>query len=601
MDRSCIEINAGVSEKSFPGRSELLPPFAKGGRGGFFSHRFDRFKNLLKKNAFSRILIVLPPLIFLAVFYFYPLIKIFLLSFMPEGIWEPAQLKKLVGTGYYARTLWFTTWQAALSTVLTLTAAMPAAYIFARYRFPGKQLLRAFITVPFVLPTVVVAAAFHALLGSHGLLNIWLMKLMNLSSPPIHAEQSFVAILLAHVFYNYTVVIRIVGGFWARLDPNLTEAAQMLGASPWKAFRKIELPLLCPAIFAAALLIFIFCFSSFGVVLILGGPRFATLEVAIYRQAVNLFNLPLAAALSLIQILFTFGFMWIYTWLQRRTALPLQPESRIKSQRRLVSYKDKIIAGANIAFILLLSGAPLFGLIFRSVSTEKGFSLTYYRSLFENTSQSVFFIPPVEAVTYSLGFAGITLIMSLILGTFAAVFLAGPKRRISAWLDPLFMLPLSTSAVTLGFGFIIALDKPPLNLRTSLMLIPIAHTLVAFPFVVRSILPALRSIPSNLREAAALAGASPWKVWRSVDLPIVSRALIVGAVFGFTVSLGEFGATVFVARPQTPTMPLAIYRFLGQPGSLNYGQAMAMSSLLMLITMAGFMLLEKIRIGEGEF
>jgi thiamine transport system permease protein len=163
------------------------------------------------------------------------------------------------------------------------------------------------------------------------------------------------------------------------------------------------------------------------------------------------------------------------------------------------------------------------------------------------------------------------------------------------------MLPLSTSAVTLGFGFIIALDKPPLNLRTSLMLVPIAHTLVAFPFVVRSILPALRSIPSNLREAAALAGASPWKVWQTVDFPIVSRALIVGAVFGFTVSLGEFGATVFIARPQTPTMPLAVYRFLWQPGALNYGQAMAMSSLLMLITAAGFMLLEKIRIGEGEF
>jgi len=187
----------------------------------------------------------------------------------------------------------------------------------------------------------------------------------------------------------------------------------------------------------------------------------------------------------------------------------------------------------------------------------------------------------------------------LTLGVPAAVFLAGPANRLRSVLDPLFMLPLSTSAVTLGFGFILALDTPPLNLRTSPMLVPLAHTLVAFPFVVRSLLPALRSIPPKLREAATVLGAGPWKVWRTVDLPILGRALVVGAVFAFTISLGEFGATLFVARPQTPTMPLAIYRFLGQPGAANYGQAMAMSSILMLVSASGFMLMEKFRLGHG--
>ncbi len=134
------------------------------------------------------------------------------------------------------------------------------------------------------------------------------------------------------------------------------------------------------------------------------------------------------------------------------------------------------------------------------------------------------------------------------------------------------------------------------------MLVPLAHTLVAFPFVVRTLLPALRGIPRNLREAATVLGASPWEVWRTVDLPIVGRALLVGAVFAFAVSLGEFGATVFVARPQTPTMPLAIFRFLSQPGALNYGQAMAMSSILMLVTVSGFLSLEKLRFGiTGRF
>lgn len=548
------------------------------------------------------ILIAAPPLLFLAVFYFYPLIRIFGLSFMPEGVWEPGGLRKLVATGYYVRTLWFTTWQAGLSTILTLALALPGAYVFARYDFWGKGLLQSLTTIPFVLPTVVVATAFQALLGPRGLANAWLMDLLDLSRPVIRIDQTVWFFLLAHVFYNYTVVLRIVGGFWSNLEPSLAEAAQVLGASPFRAFRTITLPLLRPAISASALLVFIFCFSSFGVILILGGPRYATIEVEIYRQAVNLFNLPMAAALSLIQILFTFGLMSLFTWMQRRATVSLNPVARAVTQRKPVSLRDKATVILNTGLMGILLGAPLLALVARSLVTQDGFSFMYYRALFENRSDSIFFVPPMESIVNSLGFGLATLVMASVLGLLAATYLARPKGRFVSWLDPVFMLPLSTSAVTLGFAFIIALDQPPLNLRTSLLLAPLAHTLVAFPFVVRSLLPALQRIPKSLREAANVLGASPWQAWRAVDLPIVGRALVVGAVFAFTVSLGEFGATVFVARPQTPTMPLAIYRFLGQPGAINYGQAMAMSSLLMLVTASGFMFLERFRIkGAGEF
>ena len=555
-----------------------------------------------KKPHRSRIWLVTLPILFLAVFYFYPVLKIFSLSFMPEGEWGPGKLHKLVSGPFYIRTFWFTFWQAALSTLLTLVLAIPGAYVFARYRFFGKNLLQSFTTVPFVLPTVVVAAAFQALLGPHGLVNAWLMAWLDLSYAPIRLNHTIWFILLAHVFYNYTVVLRIVGGFWSRLECTITESAQLLGASPWQTFYKITLPLLAPAIFAAGLLVFIFCFSSFGIILILGGPRFATIEVEIYRQAVYLFNLPMAAALSMIQIVFTFVLMWVYTALQRKAAVALMPESSARALRRVATCRDRIIVGGTASLMMLLLGMPLLALVFRSFSSDNGFSLVFYRALFENPVQSVFFVPPMEAVLYSVGFAGVTLVLAIFLGLPAASFLALPQRRLGALLDPVFMLPLSTSAVTLGFGFIIALDRPPLNLRTSLLLVPLAHTLVAFPFVVRSLLPALRSIPGSLREAATMLGASPLKVWQTVDMPIVGRAVLVGAVFAFTVSLGEFGATVFVARPQTATMPLAIYRFLGQPGAMNYGQAMAMSSILMMVTAVGFLLLEKVKIGDmGEF
>src|SRR4029453_7517974 len=131
-------------------------------------------------------------------------------------------------------------------------------------------------------------------------------------------------------------------------------------------------------------------------------------------------------------------------------------------------------------------------------------------------------------------------------------------------LDLLLMLPLGTSAVTIGFGFLITLDEPPLDLRASWIIVPIAHALVAVPFVVRILVPVLRSIDDRLREAAAVLGAPPVRVWREIDVPIIRRGLLVAAGFAFAISLGELGARFFIVRPDRPTMPVAIYRYLSQ-------------------------------------
>ncbi len=565
--------------------------------------RHQQTRHLQGVTRALQVALYLLPLAFLAVFFFYPLARIFGVSLASAGGGLEA-LRKLVGTDYYARTLWFTVWQAAISTLLTVLLALPGAYVFARYEFRGKTLLRALTTVPFVMPTIVVAAAFSSLLGPRGRLNLWLMAWRGLERPPIQLHHTIWIILLAHVFYNYTVVLRMVGGFWANLNPRLEEAARVLGGSHWRVLREVTLPLLFPAIGAAALLVFIFCFTSFGVVLILGGPRFATLEVEIYRQMVHMFNLPLAAALSLLQILFTLGLMLIYTRLQTRISVPLEFRPRRVTQQRTQSWSARVLVIVNVAFMLALLVTPLLALVERSLSAgiEGGYDLRYYQQLSYSRRGSILFVPPWEAIRNSVAFGTATVILALALGTPAAQLLARPRSRLVRWLDPLFMLPLATSAVTLGFGYIIALDKPPLNLRASLALVPLAHTLVALPFVIRSLLPVLRGIQPGLREAAAVLGASPWRVWREVDLPIVGRALLVGAVFAFTVSLGEFGATVLIARPQYPTLPVAIYRFLGQPGVANYGQALAMSSLLMLVCAVGFLAIERFRIGKvGEF
>lgn len=550
----------------------------------------------------GKLWLALLPLLFLAVFYFFPLIKILTLSFGFGGEDTAFDIFQMLTKKYFLKTLGFTIWQALLSTVLTLLIAFPGAYIYARYEFKGKKALSLLSTLPFVLPTVVVAAAFQAILGASGLINTALQDLFGGNVPPIRLEHSIGYILLAHMFYNYAVFFRIVGGFWAQLPPHLAEAGQMLGMDRKTVFFRITLPLLKPAIIAASILVFTLCFCSFGVILILGGPGYATIEVEIYRQTANYFNLPVAATLSIFQIGFTFLIMWIYTGIQRKLSTQQMPTLKSYQKKKVCSIRSKLGVGLNTLLVFLFLGFPLIGLIFQSFRDRSSFSLTFYQALFENKNDALFFVPPLEAILNSLSYAGITLVMTLFLGLLAANALSSKKGRLGAFLDPLFMLPLSTSAVTLGFGFIIALDKPPLNLRTSFFLVPIAHSLVAFPFVLRALLPTLRSIPQHLREAAAVLGASPIKVWQKVDLPIMARALTVGAVFALTVSLGEFGATVFIARPDMPTIPTAIYRFLGQPGSLNYGQAIAMSSILLCVTASGFIFLESFRKeSHGEF
>ncbi|MCB9137496.1 MAG: iron ABC transporter permease [Caldilineaceae bacterium] len=539
------------------------------------------------------------PLVFLAVFFLYPLARILQVSFYADGRWMLDSVGRLTGSRYFWRLIWFTTWQAVASTALTLTVGLPLAYLFARYDFRGKSVVRALTTIPFVMPTVVVAAAFTALLGRTGLINVLLQQLLDLEQPPIALLGTIWIILLAHAFFNVSVIIRAVGGFWSNLNPSLEEAAAVLGANRARLFWEVTLPLLWPSIAAASLLVFLFCFTSFGVVLILGGARFATLEVEIYRQAVSLFDLPAAAWLSLVQMILTFIMMTLYTRLQARTSLPLESRSQARTAVTLRTPMARLFLALTLGMALLLLLAPLITLAWRSITLgDNGVTLAYYRALADNPRQSAFFVPPIVAVGNSLLFAAATTLLSLLLGIISAYLLARPRTRRTAWLEPIFLLPLGTSAVTLGLGYILAMGP----WRTALWLTPVAHTLIAAPFVVRTFLPALRSLDPRLRESAAVLGAPPLRTWLEVDVPILFRAALVAATFAFTISLGEFGASLLVTRPDTPTMPVIIYRALSRPGQLNYGQALAMSTVLMIVAGLSLILIERFRIGDiGEF
>jgi len=517
--------------------------------------------------------LALVPAAFLLVFFAWPVANILARGASTDGL-------VLLARPQTWRIVEFTIVQAVLSTVLTVLVAMPGAYVLNRYAIRGRRVLIALVTVPFVLPTVVVGLAFRALLPAD-----WI--------------GSLAVILLAHVFFNYAVVVRIVGGLWGQLDPRYMQAARSLGATPWQGFRTVTWPLLRPAVLAAAALVFLFTFTSFGVVLVLGGPTTTTLEVEIFLRTAELLDLPGAAVLAVLQMLMLAVVLLVAARLQAGTSVAQR--LRVPSARSLTRPRtpgQRALLGTVLGSILVLLVLPLAALVARSVRVRDGWGLTYWRALGSIDAGTTRFAPPLDSIRVSLQYAVVTAALAVLVGGLAAcaVAYAGRAGRV---LDAAVMLPLGTSAVTVGFGLLIAFARAPLDLRGTWVMVPLAHTLVAVPLVLRAVLPVLRSIDPRLRQVAATLGARPVRAWASVDLPLLRRALVVGAGFAFAVSMGEFGATAFLARSDTPTLPVQVVRLLSRPGEIPYGAAMALATVLMVVT-AGAVLGAEALQGRGQ-
>ena len=512
------------------------------------------------------------PLAFLALFFVYPLATILERGLRADG--SLASPLDVLTDPLTRDVVWFTIWQALASTALTFAIGLPGAYVLGRYAFRGRSVVRALVIVPFVLPTVVVALAFLAIL-------------------PSGLERGWIAILVAHAFFNVAVVVLVVSTFWASLDRRVSEAAATLGAGPWRSFREVTLPRLAPSLAAAAAIVFLFSFTSFGIVLILGGPRLlddrgGDLQPGgpQLRPARCGHPLPRPAALRRTGRV---GHAEIggedHTRRGRpsRGGRPAQAEldPREGSRRR----KHWVCSRFSSDFRSRCSSSA------RS-QWESGHSLEAYRSLSRPTS--VLLAAPWEAVVNSIVYAGAATVIAIVVGGLAAFAVAdsrGPRL-----LDGLLMLPLGASAVMLGFGFVIAFDRAPLDFRAEPWIVPVVQALVAIPFVVRIVAPTIRAIDDRQREAAAVLGASPARVRREIDVPIIGRAVAVAAGFAFAISLGEFGATVFLARPESPTLPVAIFRFLGRPGELSNAQAYALAVVLMAVTAASILLVGRLRV-----
>ncbi|MFZ9627917.1 MAG: ABC transporter permease [Ilumatobacteraceae bacterium] len=462
--------------------------------------------------------------------------------------------------------VWFTLWQAVVSTVLTLALGMVPAYVLARFSFPGRRLVLAVVTVPFMLPTVVVGAAFLALL-------------------PDHLHGTTTALVLAHVFFNVAVVVRLVGAMWSVIPHELTGAARTLGASPWQVLRLVVLPLLRPGIVAASTVVFLFTFTSYGAVVLLAGPGHPTVEVEIVRLATQLGDVDRAVALSVVQLVVLALAVMVSAGIQRRAsrplgAVPVRRVARTRRERSLV-----VTTGAVVAVMMTL---PVIALVRRSVVLGGRLTLEAWRSLGHNSGRPGMSlgVDPLGSITASLRIAAAATVLSCAIGLLGALAIGAARRRLAGTLDVGLMLPLGTSAVTVGLGMLITFDHAPFDWRATWWLVPVGHSLIAVPFVVRAVLPVVRSVPTAQLDAAAVLGAGPWRAWWEVVVRRLPRALLVGAGLSAAISLGEFGATTFLTRTGHETVPVAIGRVLARTGELPRAQGFALATLLFLVTAA---------------
>ncbi len=510
------------------------------------------------------------PVLVLALFFLWPLAVIARHALSAEVV------RRVLGDPATWRLLWFTTAQAVASAAATMVVAFPMTWAIARRSFRGRSSVLALLTVPFMLPTVVVAAAFLALLPAR------------LIGTPL-------AIVIAHVFFNYAVVVRLVGGAWAHLDPRATEAARSLGATPFAAFRSVTAPLLRPALLGAAGLVFLFSFTSFGIVLLLGDPRRTTIEVEIYRRTTEELDLGGAALLAVLQLGLVLLLLAAQTLLGRRLAVPQRLRRARETARPARTARERTALAACLLSPALLLGVPVARLVEQSLrGREGGFGLGGYRAIADPPHGSTLVGSALRAALVSLRYALAAGAIALVLGL-AVSLVVVHGSRLGRSLELAYLLPLGTSAVTVGLGFLLAFDTPPLDLRSSAAAVPLAHALVAVPFVVAAILPVLRSIDPRLRDAARVLGASPLATLVLVDLRLCLRSALSGLGFAFAISLGEFGASSFLVRPDQPTLPIAIGRLASSPSPLLRQEALALAVVLAAVTAAVLLACEALR------
>lgn len=497
------------------------------------------------------------PAIFLLVLVVAPVVRLLIeggaasLPAMASALWLDDYLR------------WRVVWtfiQAALTCAAALALGLPIAWVLARHEFAGRALVLRLLMLPFVVPTLVAALGVLALWGPRGLLAGWLG--VNLQDTPW-------LLLYGNLFFNLCVLVRAGVDALAQVSAARVAAARTLGATPWRAFWRVEWPAIAPWLASALCLVFLYCFAGFGLALILGGQRFATMEVEIYTLVAHELKLAEAGSLAIIMLLLTGGVALAYALVEKRLATPARAD-RI-ALRRPSGWRQWSLVGATMSVLLFFCAAPLLAIVLRAVFA----GTAAWSTLFEEES--------LRALFNTTRFSISALVLATTLGLTHAL-----AARHSVWLRASAFLPFVVSPVTIAFGLLLLYPQ----WTASLPLLVAAYALLAYPFVAKSISAALDSLPVNLTQAARTLGASPWRCFWRVTLPLIAPALRRGMAFAAATSLGEFAVTLFLSRPEWTTLTTLIYQRLSRPGAANLDAALVLACLLMTLALGAFLVID---------
>ena len=524
------------------------------------------------------------PFIILVLFLVYPVTVVL---FQGLTVGPGSSFYQVVTSIVTHRIISFTLTQALLSTLLAMLIGLPGAFVLSKIQFRGKAVLRSLLIVPFVLPPIVVVVGFLQMFGSGGILDVLIMTIVGSQQSILDLASGYVGIVLAHAFYNIPLFLLIVSASLERLNPEIEEIAEILGASTYQKFRRIVVPHIRSSVVAASVLTFLFCFMSFPIILALGEGSYITLEIQIWN-AFRFFDYGEASSLALLQILITLVLAYTYLKMGSSKETAVGSTSYIKTQDfSTLSVILKCLTVCYLMLLLILSFGPMVAIVraafYNPITGET--TLQGFLNLVDPSLGGGFF-PLVNSIFY----ASLATLFSLVLGTILAYTHRARIRNLPMLTSMITLLPLGVSAITIAYGLMLTIAVP-LGLSTNPWpLIVIAQTIIGIPFSARAIEIAMSKIDPALIEQAESLGASKLQRLFFVDLPLLAPGLIVGAVFSFAMAIGEMSATIFLAIPENFTLAITIYRDLAVRKFVEAGAA---ALVLVVICIVAFIVIEK--------
>ncbi len=415
------------------------------------------------------------------------------------------------------------------------------------------------------MPGISVAMGFSLLFGKTGLLN----TIFGINIPILY---TFWAIILAHLFYNFALSVRIIGSQWEGLSITYEDEAKIQGANGFQIFYLVDFPYLLPAILSAFFIVFIYSFMSFAVVLVLGGIRYVTLEVEIYMYLTKLINFQEASKLVWVQFLILLFFTYLLFLTKKGFTFEYEKELITRRHFPLWGY---LYLGLVFVLIFLPMFSMFIGGFWDFVHHRLTF-LWFFRIFSRGFVPYVgtnLLLPILNTFKYAIFSVSLTLFI-VVMGSFYVVY----KKRYNNLFSLIFASSLFISPITLGFSYIYTNNW--INLSPKILII-ISHTLIALPIAMQIFFEGRDSIPFSLREAAFIDGAGVFVTFLKIELPLLIPYLVSTISMSFAISMGEIGATLLLYDvPENMNIPVAMVRLLS---ARRLGEAQAYSTLLFII------------------